>query len=267
MMLETKSILPGSAQLPAVNHTGKAYDMHNIPILLDIHTHCLSSGHGTRDTITDMARAASEKSLHILGISDHGPATPRAADSSYFRNLLLADRKKFGVNLLYGVELNILNEKGDVDLEDPLLACLDYAFISMHHPVFSAGTARSNTSAYINAMRHPGVRFLGHPDDGRFPADYENLLSAAKENHVYPEINNASLMPGAYRTDGARHSLQILELCKKLDLPVLLSSDSHGRKHIGDMQYIFPLLEQCNFPSRLVINSDPALLHRILGRP
>lgn len=238
--------------------------MHNIPVLLDIHTHCLSSGHGTHDTITDMARAASEKSLQILGISDHGPAAPRAADSSYFRNLLLADRKKFGVNLLYGVELNILNEKGDVDLEDPLLASLDYAFISMHHPVFSSGSIRSNTDAYINAMRHPGVRFLGHPDDGRFPVDYERLLAAAKENHVYPEINNASLMPDAYRTDGVRNSLQILDLCKKLDLPVLLSSDSHGKKHIGDMQYIFPLLRQCGFPPCLIINRDPAMLRQIL---
>lgn len=240
--------------------------MYHIPILLDIHTHCLSSGHATHDTITDMARSASKKSLQILGISDHGPATPQAANSSYFRNLLLADRKKFGLELLYGVELNILNEAGDVDLEDSLIRSLDYAFISMHHPVFSSGTARSNTAAYINAMRHPGVRFLGHPDDGRFPVDYERLLTAARENHVYPEINNASLMPDAYRTEGLHHSIQILDLCKKLNLPVLLSSDSHGRKHIGDMQYIFPLLEQCDFPPHLIINSDPTMLRKILGQ-
>lgn len=239
--------------------------MQNFPILLDIHTHCLSSGHGTHDTITDMARAASKKSLRILGISDHGPATPRAADASYFRNLLLADRKKFGLELLYGVELNILNREGGVDLEDALIGSLDYAFISMHHPVFSSGSVRSNTDAYINAMRHPGVRFLGHPDDGRFPVDYERLLTAAKKQHVYPEINNASLMPDAYRRNGIRNSLQILDLCKELDLPVLLSSDSHGREHIGDMQYILPLLRQCCFPPELVINRDPALLCRILG--
>lgn len=239
--------------------------MQNIPILLDIHTHCLSSGHGTHDTITDMARAAAENHLQILGLSDHGPATPRAADSSYFRNLLLADRKKFGVELLYGVELNILNTEGDVDLEDTLTASLDYAFISMHGPVFSSGTPASNTDAYIRAMRHPNVRFLGHPDDGKFPVDYRCLLVAAKENHVYPEINNASLMPDSYRADGLRNSLQILKLCKELSLPVLLSSDSHGKKHIGDMRYIFPLLSQCDFPPHLIINSNPSLLRQILN--
>lgn len=238
--------------------------MQNIPILLDIHTHCLSSGHGTRDTITDMARVAAAKSLQILGISDHGPATPHAADASYFRNLLLADREKFGVKLLYGVELNILNEKGDVDLEDFLLQSLGYALISMHPPTFVSGDERTNTDAYIHAMRHPKVRFLGHPDDGRFPVDYERLLIAAKKHHVYPEINNASLMPGAYRTDCARNCIQILSLCKELSLPVLLSSDSHGKKQIGDMQYVFPLLAQCDFPPQLVINRDPAMLRRIL---
>ena len=238
--------------------------MQTIPILADIHTHCIASGHGTHDTITDMARAAAERSLRVLGLSDHGPATPGAADSSYFRNLLLAERKRFGVSLFYGAELNILNENGDVDLDDSLIQALDYAFVSIHPPTFRAGTVDSNTAAYIQAMKHPGVRFLGHPDDGRFPVDYEQLLSAAKENHVYPEINNASLMPDAYRTDGFRNSMQILSLCKKMQLPVLLSSDSHGKEHIGDMKYIMPLLAECDFPQKLIINSDLELLYRVL---
>lgn len=249
--------------------------MQKIPILADIHTHCIASGHGTQDTITEMARTAAERSLQILGLSDHGPATPGAADSSYFRNLLLAERKRFGVSLLYGAELNILNENGDVDLDDSLIRALDYAFVSIHPPTFhagctpsgtdaQAGTAASNTDAYIRAMRHPGVRFLGHPDDGRFPVDYERLLSAARENRVYPEINNASLMPNAYRTDGPRNSMQILSLCKKMRLPVLLSSDSHGKKHIGDMAYILPLLAECAFPRELIVNCDPDMLCRFL---
>lgn len=238
--------------------------MQTFPILADIHTHCIASGHGTQDTITDMARAAAKCSLRVLGISDHGPATPGAADSSYFRNLLLAERKRFGVSLLYGAELNILNEKGDLDMEDKLIPSLDYAFVSIHPPTFRAGTVESNTDAYIRAMKHPGVRFLGHPDDGRFPVDYERLLSAARENHVYPEINNASLMPNAYRTEGRRNSMRILTLCKKMRLPVLLSSDSHGKAHIGDIQYILPLLAECNFPSELIINGDLERLSRIL---
>lgn len=238
--------------------------MQNIPILLDIHTHSLASGHGSRNSITEMARAAAAASLEILGISDHGPATPNAGNSSYFRNLRLADRRLFGVTLLYGVELNVLNENGDVDLDDELTETLDYALVSMHPDTFRSGSPASNTQAFINALRHPKVRFLGHPDDSRFPVDYERLLSAAKERHVFPELNNASLMPQAYRRDGLRNSVEILTICKELHLPILLSSDSHGTSHLGDMRYILPLLEQCDFPPELIINSNPAMLYRIL---
>lgn len=248
--------------------------MQNFPVVLDIHTHCISSGHGSHDTITDMARTAADRSFKLLGISDHAPGTIGAGNSSYFRNLLLAERRRFGISLLYGAELNILNEEGDVDLDDSLISSLDYAFISMHHPTFKPEAARLNqliltdvcTNAYINAMQHPGVRFLGHPDDGRFPVDYEKLLSACLQYQVYPEINNASLMPDAYRTDGYRNSMTILSLCKKLQLPVLLSSDSHGKEHIGDMEYLFPLLEECNFPPELIINSSTEFLRKLLRR-
>lgn len=240
--------------------------MQNYSILLDIHTHCISSGHGSHDTITDMARTAADRSLKLLGISDHGPGTTGAGNSSYFRNLSLAEHRRFGITILYGVELNILNENGGVDLEDKLISSLDYAFISMHHPIFKAGDADFNTSAYINAMKHPGIRFLGHPDDGRFPVDYERLLSACVKFKVFPEINNASLMPGAYRTEGYQNSMTILSLCKKLKLPVLLSSDSHGKTHVGDMKYILPLLDACDFPPELIINSSTDFLMKLLGK-
>ena len=72
-------------------------------------------------------------------------------------------------------------------------------------------------------------------------------------------------MPDAYRTDGRRNSMQILSLCKKMRLPVLLSSDSHGKRHIGDMRYITPLLIECDFPRELIINCDLEMLYRILS--
>ena len=56
--------------------------------LSDIHTHSIASGHGTTCTISDMAKAASQKGLKLLGITDHGPATLAAGTSSYFRSLI-----------------------------------------------------------------------------------------------------------------------------------------------------------------------------------
>ena len=135
--------------------------------LSDIHTHSIASGHGTTCTISDMAKAASKKGLKLLGISDHGPGTLASGTSSYFRSLPFYPRKRFGIDILYGVELNILDSAGHTDLSE----------------------------AYINAMKHPAVKILGHCDDTHFPVDYETLARAALRENVIFEINEASLAP------------------------------------------------------------------------
>lgn len=235
-------------------------------VLIDLHTHSISSGHGSTDTINDMAKAASNAGIQILGISEHGPATAGSVKPSYFRSLKLAGRNRFGVRILYGAEVNIITPSGMLDLEDDILSCLDYALVSIHPPTLTPYEHRDLTHAYVNAMEHPNVRFLGHIDDARFPADFERLLAIAKEKQVYPEINNGSLMPDAYRKGGQENCRKILEICKRIDLPVLLSSDSHGCKNIGNMKYVFPLLEECNFPKHLIINYYPELLWKILKK-
>ena len=107
--------------------------------LSDIHTHSIASGHGTTCTISDMAKAASKKGLKLLGISDHGPGTLASGTSSYFRSLPFYPRKRFGIDILYGVELNILDSAGHTDLSDELLNNLDYAIISMHRQNYHSG--------------------------------------------------------------------------------------------------------------------------------
>ena len=235
-------------------------------ILIDLHTHSISSGHGSTDTINDMAKAAANAGLQILGISEHGPASSGSAKPSYFRSLKLAHRHRFGVQLLFGAEVNIITPSGALDLDDDVLSDLDYALVSIHPPTLTPYEHRDLTHAYVNAMEHPNIRFLGHIDDARFPVDFQRLLAIAKEKGVYPEINNGSLMPDAYRKGGQENCRKILKICKNLELPVLLSSDSHGVKNIGNVQYVLPLLTECNFPEHLIINNQPDLLWKILNK-
>ena len=235
-------------------------------ILIDLHTHSISSGHGSTDTITDMAKSAAQAGMQVLGISEHGPATFGSVKPTYFRSLRLAGRKRFGITVLYGAEVNIISPTGKIDLEDEILCGLDYAFISIHPPALTPYEHKDLTNAYVNAMEHPKVKFLGHIDDARFPVDFERLLSIAKEKGIYPEINNGSLMPDAYRKGGQENCRKILEICKRMDLPVLLSSDSHGCKNLGNAEYIYPLLKETAFPHHLIINYQPELLWKILGK-
>ncbi len=235
------------------------------PILFDLHVHSISSGHGSADTVTDLARAAAQAGLAALGVSEHAPGTPGACSLSYFRSVRLMERERFGVRLLYGAELNILTADGGVDLPEDILAGLDYAIVSFHPPTFSPLNRESNTDAMIAAMNHPRVRILGHPDDGRYPVDYSRLLREAMRNGVFPEINNASLAPDAYRQHGRENDRIILSVCRELGLPVLLSSDSHGKAHIGDMDFARELLRETGFPEELVLNYTEDGLQRVLS--
>lgn len=103
----------------------------------DIHTHSIASGHGTCATMTDMAKAANAAGLKMLGISDHGPKTLGGGRISYFRSLAFAQPKRLGVRMLYGAEVNILDQEGKLDLDDEILESLDYVIASMHRPILN----------------------------------------------------------------------------------------------------------------------------------
>ena len=41
-------------------------------------------------------------------------------------------------------------------------------------------------------MKNPAIHIIGHPDDSRFPIDYDTLTAAAREHHKLLEVNNSS---------------------------------------------------------------------------
>lgn len=232
----------------------------------DIHTHTIASGHGSAATITDMAKAAAARHLKILGISDHGPATFGGGRTSYFRNLAYAQKQRLGVEMLYGAEVNILDNHGKLDLEDSILEKLDYVIASVHKPVKKPGTQEENTRAYIAAMKNPSVRIIGHCDDVKYPVDYLALVKAAMQYHVLLEINNSSLSPDGYRGDTRFNDLMILNLCKHFHHPVVLSSDSHGTKHVGDFSCALEFAELSGMPESLIMNYSAKTFKRFLEK-
>ncbi|MBR2766419.1 MAG: PHP domain-containing protein [Blautia sp.] len=231
--------------------------------LSDLHTHTIASGHGTDCTVNDMAREASRRGLQVLGITDHGPATLTAGTPSYFRSLAVSPHRRFGITLLYGAECSILNNNGDLDLEDEILELMDYCIVSFHRPVFLPKSEKENTQAAVRALHHPGVKILGHMDDTRYRLDYFSLLSEAREAGVVPEINEASLRPDGYRGDTTANCMEILKCCRRLELPVILSSDSHGTDRIGDFTHAEAMVHNALFPEGLILNN---LLPEIIAR-
>lgn len=224
-------------------------------ILVDTHSHTLASGHAY-NTIDEMAKAAYEKGISILAITEHAPAMPGTCHSMYFHNLRVVGRHRHGVQLLLGSELNIIDYEGNVDMDEYTLNCLDIAIASLHIPCIKPGTIRENTSALIQAMKNPHVKIIGHPDDARYPIDYKELVLAAKEHKVLLELNNNSLNPNGFRLNARENDILMLELCKEYQVPITLGSDAHVVDDIGNHSFSDEILKVTNFPESLIINTS-----------
>ena len=233
--------------------------------VLDTHTHTFASGH-SYSTIREMAHAASEKGLQLLGITEHSPKMPGSCHEFYFQNLKVVDRQMCGVELLLGAELNILDSDGRVDLPDQLLSKLDITIASLHIPCMTPGTKEENTRAYINAIKNPLINIIGHPDDRRYPVDYKELVLAAKEYHTLIELNNSSLTEGGARTNARPLDIEILGLCKEYEVPVVVGSDAHIDHAVGNHDKAEALLREVEFPESLIVNQDVDFLKKYTNR-
>ncbi len=232
---------------------------------IDTHTHTIASGHYTEDTVVQMAIRASMIGLEHLCITEHGPAMTGSASESYFRNLKFGDKKKFGVKLYYGAELNVLDVKGNVDLDYDITKNLDLCIASLHRQTFRPRTERENTLALINAMDNPDVFIIGHPDNPDFEVERYMLVEAAKEKGCAIELNAASLSPSGHRTSSFDWLFKTFILCKKKGVYVTLGSDSHGRSRIADFEECYNFLDEIDFPEELVLNFDVKKLFHLIA--
>jgi len=231
--------------------------------LIDTHTHTLVSGHAY-STMTEMIASAKEKGLSYLGITEHAPTMPGTCHLFYFENLKVVPRKYDNLTLLLGAEANITDYNGSIDLYDELAERLDIVIASLHNPCYQAGTITQNTNAYLGAMKHPSVRIIGHPDDGRLPVDYETLVAAAKEHHVALEVNNSSLSPNSFRENSRENAIKYLSLCKEMNVPIILGSDAHVQYDVGNFVHAEDILKQVDFPDHLIINKNEDLIKEFI---
>lgn len=231
--------------------------------LIDTHTHTLASGHAY-NTINEMAKSASDKGMSHLAITEHAPRMPGSCHELYFSNLGVLPREKYGVRLLFGSEVNILDFDGTIDLPEYILKKLDIVIASYHTPCIRGGSVEENTRGIVNVIKNPHVNVIGHPDDARYQVDYEAMVLAAKEYHTLLELNNVSLHPMGPRTGAFENDIKILELCKKHQACICLGSDAHAESEIGNFSRAHEVIEAVDFPERLIANSDFELLRSYL---
>ncbi len=232
-------------------------------IVCEIHTHTLVSGHAF-GTIREMALAAKEKELSLIGFSEHGPGIPGTCEPIYFGGYDSLPRNLYGVEILGGCEVNVLND-GTLSLDDGYMECLDYALAGIHPHCYKNEGIETNTRNVISCMKHPKVFFISHPDTDKMPLDYEQLVPAAKENHVALEVNNSSLRRPQVRLNCVENYRKMLSLCMEYRLPILISTDAHDPDEVGDFSLACQLIDQVGFDEDLILNNSVDKLKAFIG--
>ena len=228
--------------------------------LLDSHSHTIMSGHAY-NTMQEMALAAKEKGLQALAITDHGPTIHGTCHPIYFTNFKVVDRFMYGIELLLGVELNIVDYQGNVDLPSNYLKRIDVGIASIHpnvgngeqYPPYVPGDIKENTRAYLGAIENPDVDIIGHSGYVNCPYDYEKVARRAKELHKLIEINAKTL---ADRKENIGNCREIALTCKRLGTGISVGSDAHFSMSVGDLSKVYEFLSEIDFPEELIISRN-----------
>lgn len=224
--------------------------------------HSIMSGHAF-GTIRELAAEAAQRRLRLIGVTDHAPGIPGAPAPIYFSNFMDAPRVLYGVEMLYGSEVNIL-AGGELSLDERRLGYLDYAVAGIHGHCYQNEGKVKNTGNVIHCMEHPKVRFISHPDSDSYPLDYAALVRGAKAFGVALEVNNSSLRYPAYRPNCVENYRTMIPLCMEQGVPLVVNSDAHDPSAVGDFTAARQLLEEMELREELILNNDPDKLKAFL---
>ena len=162
----------------------------------------------------------------------------------------------YGIELLLGAEINILDGEGNLDMDENCMRMLDIRIAGIHSLCYSYGTVDENTHGMVKAVSNPFIHIISHPGDGTAELNFEPIVLAAKKHHTLLEINNSSLKPTRNKPNARENNLSILRLCKRYEVPVILGSDAHISFDIARYDYLYDLLQLTEFPESLIMNRD-----------
>jgi putative hydrolase len=171
----------------------------------------------------------------------------------FFANLTAMPDKLDGVWLLRGVELNVIDYDGKVDLDRERIGKLDWVIASMHVVTLEPSSRADHTRGWLAIAENPDIDVIGHCGDPRFEFDVDQVVPVWAKYKKIVEINTHSFK-------GRPGSLPVCErvarLCAEQGVPVVISSDAHFHDRVGDFDAAISLLQSISFPEELILNAD-----------
>lgn len=222
----------------------------------DLHVHTVASGHAY-STVEEITKEAARRGLKMVALTDHGPALPGGAHRYHFWNLRIMPAELNGVCILKGIEANITNARGELDLAEDYLAPLELVHVGFHPNCgYESTSVAKNTDALTKAMENPLVDFVVHPGNAKFPIDPETLVEASASLGIALEINNSSFLPTSSRDAASEYDIPIAELIRERRSHAIISSDAHIYTQVGVFDQAIDLAIKAGITGDQIVNTS-----------
>jgi putative hydrolase len=238
-------------------------------LLYDWHTHTTFS-HGT-GSIEDNVRVAARVGLCGIGITDHGPGhlffgVKRSRLAGMRADIETLKAQNPEIEIYMGVEANIIDASGRLDLSPSEFELFDYVIAGYHYGAFGANPLAmcvchaeniicnavgflsrraivKNTEMVEKAVHVNDIKILTHPGD-KGSVDIFAVARACAETDTLFEIN-------------ARHksmTAEALRIAARSDVKFAVSSDAHSPERVGETARAIRLMEDAGLDIERVVN-------------
>lgn len=212
----------------------------------DYHMHSKYSG-DSKNELEAIVQRAIELGLKEIAITDHGPMHDgygiKKTDYWIIRKEIDLLKEKYPqINILLGLEANILGSDGEIDLDEDMRAICDwvnagyhfgsnlrhdlkihfYNLLSRQSKYFYNKAKAINTKAMVNAMTKNKINMITHPG-AKGPIDIDEVASVASQTGTMLEINNSH----------GHLTVEEIIIAHKYGVKFALCSDAHRIERIG----------------------------------
>lgn len=233
-------------------------------ILADLHVHTIASGHAY-STVQECVTTAAAKGLELVAFLDHGPTLSGGADKFHFGNLKALPSILDGVRIIKGIEANVVDADGMLDLDERRLKMLDLVAVGLHTGLgFDEGDVAHNTRTIVRAIANPLVDLVTHPGNIQHAVDIDAIVDAAAEYGVALELNDHSFSVTGARAGSAEREIEVAMKAKAAGVKIAIGSDAHFHRRVGCFERALAAASQAGLTEDDILNADAASVVRWL---
>ena len=241
-------------------------------LLGDYHTHTKYSRHNHgKGTVLENASVALNKGLKQIAITDHGFNHKlfgvRRKDIPNIKEDILNAKEVTGVDILLGVEANLISCDGKVDVFEQ-----DYEFLDIllmgHHKIVKMDSIKDkinlgranvlgspyraskerinrNTTAFLKALDKYPIDVITHLNYG-CPTDTLAVARMAKEKGTLIELNGKRI----------NFTDEEIEIMASEGVKFIVNSDAHRPCDVGECNNALNTIFRLDIPRNLIVNVD-----------